>query len=75
MKLEAYLQQQIEQMAEKIAAEAPVDSCPECDLCEGHLVYADGTFGYKCSICGLRWSAEHVMIEPDGKFLLLEWAD
>jgi hypothetical protein len=75
MTLEAYLQQQIEQLAAKIAAEAPVDSCPHCDVCEGRLIYADHVFQYECTLCGLRWSTEQLMVDGNGKFLMLEWAD
>ena len=79
MTLEKYLQQKIDALAAAIASEAPMDSCPECNLCEGHLVYVknvdENAFWYQCKACGTRWSAERLEIDPYGKFLLVEWAD
>jgi hypothetical protein len=75
MTLEEYLRQKTSELAAEIASEAPIDSCPECNLCEGQLVYEHNAFCYECRVCGLRWSAETLEIDVNGKFLALEWAD
>ena len=77
MTLEEYLQQKVNQLAEQIAAQAPIDSCPDCGVCEGHLVYeaTSRSFEYECRCCGLRWSPDHVDVDRAGRFQMLELAD
>ena len=75
MTLEDYLQKKTQELAVKLAADAPIDSCPHCNVCEGRLVYEGNTFQYECGICGQHWSAECVEIDAHGKFLVMELAD
>lgn len=77
MTLEEYLQHKINELAAHIAAEAPVDSCPDCNLCEGRLTYngETNTFVYACQICGQTWPADNLEIDCHGKFQMLEFAD
>jgi hypothetical protein len=72
---EEYLHHEVERLAGEIASQAPVDECPYCCLCEGHLIYDRQMFWYECSVCGKRWTSEHLEIQINGKFQLLEFAD
>ena len=77
MTLEEYLRRKFSQQAAQIASEAPLDSCPDCNVCEGQLFFNEETslFQYKCRCCGLQWSADHLVIDASGKFQFLELAD
>lgn len=75
MTLEDYLQQKIDEIANKLADNAPIDSCPHCNVCEGRLVYTGGEYQYECQICGEQWSPECLEIDAEGKFLIVDYAD
>jgi hypothetical protein len=75
MTLEEYLNHKVEHLAERLASQAPADECLDCCLCEGHLIYDKVMFWYECKVCGKRWTPEHLEIDTDGKFQLLEFAD
>lgn len=77
MTLQEYLQKKIIQQAVLIAASAPMDSCPDCNVCEGVLIYnaKSNIFQYKCRCCGLTWSTDHLVVDESGRFQMLELAD
>jgi hypothetical protein len=75
MTLEDYLRKKTEDIASQVADNAPVDSCPHCNVCEGRLVYDGETFQYECCICGQRWSSECLEIDAEGDFLVVDYAD
>jgi hypothetical protein len=75
MTLEKYLQEKVNEFANQLAAAAPVDCCPDCCVCEGHLVFDGQTFEYECLLCRKHWSSKNLIIDANGKFQMLELAD
>ena len=75
MTLEDYLQKKTDEIAQNLADNAPLDSCTDCDVCEGRLSYTGKVFQYECRICGKTWPAERLEIDDGGKFLVVDFAD
>lgn len=75
MKLNEYLQKEIDKLVLELIARAPVDVCPQCCDNDTHLTYDGKNFWYECARCKVRWPSDVLDLDPDGKFSVLEWAD
>jgi hypothetical protein len=75
MRLEEYLQHEIDKVVAALIAAAPADLCYACSGGCGYLTYDGQRFSYKCDQCGPSWPSDHLDIDEDRKFAILEFAD
>jgi|GEM_PF-7005899 hypothetical protein len=75
MRLEEYLQQEIDRVVAELIAAAPADLCCACASGCGYLTYDGHQFSYKCDQCGETWPSDRLDIDKDRKFSILEFAD
>jgi hypothetical protein len=75
MRLEEYLQQEVDKVVAKLIADAPADLCCACSSGCGCLTYDGQHFKYVCDHCGVEWPSDNLDIDADRKFAILEFAD
>lgn len=75
MRLEEYLQQEVNKVVAELVAAAPADLCCACSCGCGYLTFDGEHSGYQCDQCGVSWSSDRLDIDKERNFAILEFAD